>query len=290
MDRKLIVTHHAPDLDAITSCWLLKKFDTQHYGNAKFAFVNPGDTISETQLAELEFEPTEVVHVDTGLGEFDHHQPERGHVRTSASQLVLEHVTQVHPDLADDEALKLLVDFVTGIDHFEDAYWPDANHPRYNFMLHQIIKGLEFIELHDDDSQLHFGFTALEGTYSALKQHVAAEKILKEDADYFEIKEGRCMAAETKNDDVLKMAQKNGAVLVARKDPELGNVRVKARPDSELDLKDLHEAILKIDDTGSWYYHPSGKMLINGSRKHSDQQASPLSLAEITQLIKEIYG
>ena len=45
-ERKLIVTHHAPDLDAISSVWLLKRFDTQRYGTAKVAFVDPGKTIS----------------------------------------------------------------------------------------------------------------------------------------------------------------------------------------------------------------------------------------------------
>jgi len=44
--RKLLVTHHAPDLDAIGGIWLFKRFDALNYANAQVAFVDPGDTIS----------------------------------------------------------------------------------------------------------------------------------------------------------------------------------------------------------------------------------------------------
>lgn len=288
--RKLIVTHHAPDLDAIGSCWLLKTFDTQHYGDAKFAFVNPGETISDFELKKLEIDPSNVTHTDTGLGEFDHHQPERGHKFISASSLVYEYLCEIHPDLKQDRALQELVNFITQIDHFKDLYWPQADHTRYNFMLHQIIKGLEFIEYHNDDSQLHFGFTCLQGVYSALKQYLKALEILEKDAQYFEVKVGRCMAVESKNDETLKLAQKNGSVIAIRKDDKQGYIRIKARPDADLDLKALQEEIIKIDQIGNWFYHPSGKMLLNGSVKDRNKKPSPLSLQKIIELTKQVYG
>ncbi|MBT3249227.1 MAG: hypothetical protein HN846_02190 [Candidatus Pacebacteria bacterium] len=290
MNRKLIVTHHAPDLDAIGASWLLKTFDAQHYGNAKFAFVNPGSTIKSSEVEKLEIDTDDVTHVDTGLGKFDHHQPERGHDHSSAASLVFEYLCQIHPDLEDDHALDILVDFITEIDHFGEIYWPEADHDRYNFMLHEIIRGLEFVGIHNDESQLHFGFTCLDGIYSALKQHVKAKDILKNKAEYFQTKLGKCMAVETKNDDTLKLAQKYGAVIAIRKDSSGGHIRIKARPDAELDLKDLADEIKLIDSTGTWYYHPSGKMLINGSRKHRQQKASPLSLEQVIELVKKVYG
>ncbi len=290
MTRKLIVTHHAPDLDAIGASWLLKNFDTQHYGDAKFAFVNPGSTITASEVRRLEINPQNVVHVDTGLGEFDHHQPERGHDHISAASLVYDYLCRIHPDLKDDQALASLVTFITEIDHFDEIHWSEADHPRYNFMLHQIIKGLEFIELHDDDSQLHFGFICLEGVYSALKQHHKAEEILKTKAQYFEIKIGRCMAVETRNDDTIKLAQKHGAAIAIRKDSSQGHIRVKARPDVKIDLKELHQEIVKVDQEGTWYYHPSGKMLLNGSVKDRSQKPSSLSLEEVISLVKQVYG
>ncbi len=290
MIRKLIVTHHAPDLDAIGASWLLKSFDTQHYGDAKFAFVNPGEKITQSEIDELQISSDHVVHVDTGLGKFDHHQPERGHDHSSAASLVYEYICQIHPELKKDQALKLLVDFITEIDHFEEIYWPEADHPRYNFMLHQILRGLELIELHDDDSQLHFGFTCLDGVFATLKQHIRAKEILETKAKYFQIKLGKCMAVETRNDDTLKLAQQYGAIIAIRKDTSQGHIRIKARPDAKIDLKALADEIALIDSTGTWYYHPGGKMLINGSRKHRNQRPSPLSLEQIIKLTKKTYG
>lgn len=290
MARKLIVTHHAPDLDAIGAAWLLKTFDTQHYADAKFAFVNPGEKISSQEIARLQISPKDVTHVDTGLGRFDHHQPERGRQHVSAASLVHEYLCQLHPELEQDHALGILVDFITETDHFEEIYWPQADHYRYNFMLHQLIRGLEFLELHNDDSQLHFGFTCLDGTYANLKQQVKAKDILESKAEYFETRVGKCMAVETRNDDTIKLAQKQGCVIAIRKDPKEGHIRIKARPDAALDLKDVVVEIDKIDHVGTWYYHPSGKMLINGSRKHRDQQPSSLSLQEIITIIHKVYG
>lgn len=290
MTRKLIVTHHAPDLDAIGAAWLLKTFDSQHYADAKFAFVNPGEKISTPEIARLEISPKNVAHVDTGLGKFDHHQPARGHEHSSATSLVYEYLCQIHPELEQDHALDILVDFITEIDHFEEIYWSEADHYRYNFMLHQLIRGLEFTKLHDDDSQLHFGFTCLDAAYASLKQQVKAKDILESKAEYFETKVGKCMAVETRNDDTIKLAQKQGCVIAIRKDPKGGHIRIKARPDSDLDLKDVAEEINKIDQVGTWYYHPSGKMLINGSRKHRDQKPSPLSLQKVIGLIQKVYG
>lgn len=290
MTRKLIVTHHAPDLDAIGASWLLKSFDTQHYGDAKFAFVNPGQTIDSSEISKLQISSEDVVHVDTGLGKFDHHQPERGHDHSSASSLVYDYLCHLHPELSNDHALGLLVDFITEIDHFGEIYWPEANHFRYNFMLHQIIRGLEFVELHNDDSQLHFGFTCLDGVYAALIQHVKAKEILETKAQYFPIKLGECMAVETRNDDTLKLAQQYGSIIAIRKDTAQGNIRIKARPDAEIDLKALADEISLVDSEGTWYYHPGGKMLINGSKKHHNQNPSPLSLEQVIELIKKIYG
>src|SRR3989344_4995635 len=85
MTKYLLVTHHATDLDAITSVWLLKRFVTQKYGSAKVIFVNPGEQVSAQQIEELAIDPNNVVHVDTGWGEFDHHQPNRAKQNWSAS-------------------------------------------------------------------------------------------------------------------------------------------------------------------------------------------------------------
>jgi hypothetical protein len=290
MSRKLIVTHHAPDLDAVTSVWLLKRFDAQHYSNAKISFVNPGSQITLEEAEELGHQLHEVTHVDTGLGEFDHHQAENASDQICAATLVHDHCIKLHPELKDDEALKILVKFVTEVDHFKEIYWPEANDSKYHFMIHELIRGLEFFDPHNDESQIHFGMTCLDSAYAVITQRVKAEQIIEEKGQEFQIKAGKALALDTRNDDTLKMAQKMGYVLVVRKDTKLGHVRIKVRPDVELDLKALHEKILEVDKKGTWFYHASGKMLINGSVKHRNQTPSPLPLGEVVAIIKEIYA
>lgn len=290
MNRKLLVTHHAPDLDATGSVWLFKRFDAQHYANARVTFVNPGSTLTSDEAAQFEVAAEDIVHVDTGLGEFDHHQPDRGLQHISASSLVFDHLCQIHPELNDDQALRTLVEYITDVDHFGEINWPDASNPRYSFMIHELIRGLEFTEPHDDDSQLHFAMTCLDSAYGVLSQQMKALSLISQKGVTFHIPLGKVLTIETKNDDVLKVGQKQGCVLVVKKDSEEGHIRIKARPDVDIDLKPLADEIAKIDQVGTWYYHPSGKMLLNGSDKHRSQKPSPLEIEQIVVLIKKIYG
>lgn len=288
MERQLIVTHHAPDLDAIASVWILKRFDFKKYADAKIAFVNPGNTLSIDEATELKIELHNVTHVDTGLGRFDHHQPDHGSKRTSATMLVYEYVVGLDPNLEKDDALSILVEYVTQIDHFEEIYWPDAGSYRYAFMIHELIRGIEFTDPHNDESQMQFGIKCLESAYATLTQQVKAREIIAEKGSEFFIGKKKCLALETRNDDTIKMAQKQGYEFVVRKDSKLGNIRIKVRPDSDINLRALYDAILEIDQTGTWYFHPSGKMLLNGSIKHNNQKASKLDIYTIIKIAKEV--
>jgi hypothetical protein len=290
MKRRLIVTHHAPDLDAIGAVWMLKRFDTQHYGTAKVSFVDPGSTITAEDAEQLGFQLHEVTHVDTGFGEFDHHQPERGQEFVSATSLTYKHICNIHPDYVDNEALKAISEFVTEIDHFREIYWPESDHQRYSFMIHELVKGVEFYDPHNDDSQLQFGLQCLDSAYGVMTQRIKAEEIITQEGVPFECSAGKCLGIETSNDETIKLAQKQGYNIVIRKDPKLGNIRIKARPDANIDLKPVADAIEKVDSKASWYYHPSGKMLINGSRKHRNQKASQLPLKEVIGIITEVFS
>src|SRR4029079_6193017 len=76
---KIIVTHTAPDLDAVTSVWLLKRF-LPGWEEAKVEFVPAGSRRQGTKPGPEVEEPIEkynedeVIHVDTGIGRLDHHQ------------------------------------------------------------------------------------------------------------------------------------------------------------------------------------------------------------------------
>lgn len=286
----LLVTHHSPDLDAIAAVWLFKRFDAQSFAHAKVAFVNPGETLSAAEAAQFEAAPHEVIHVDTGMGEFDHHQPDRGLQYLSATQLVFDHLLQLHPELVQDKTLKTLVTFVTDVDQFAEINWPDAANPRYTLMIQELIHGLERQPDHDDLRQLEFGMKMLDAGYAVLSEHLQAQEELEFKGEIFALAAGSGVAIETSNDATIKLAQKDGHLLVIKKDPKTGNIRIKIRPDAAFDLSQLRDQIVQLDRVGSWYYHPSGRMLLNGSDKHRDQNASPLTLEQVTNLVKELYG
>ncbi len=288
--RKLIVTHHAPDLDAIGAVWLLKRFDPKNYADAKVAFVEPGERISLKAAREFGAELHEVTHVDTGLGRFDHHQPDRGKQYLCATSLVHDYLTSLDPNLKDNRPLQYLCDYITDIDHFAEINWLETGTPRESFAIYNLIRGLEFLEMYDDDSQLHFGLTCLDSAYAILVQYFKADEALEKRSRAAQYGSINCLYIESRNDDTIKLAQKRGYQLVVRKDPKQGHIRIKARPDSEIDLEPLYHAIKKKDQQGKWFFHPSGKMLLNGSSKHSNQQPSPLTLEEVSVMIKNIYG
>src|SRR5690349_2959409 len=133
---KLLVTHRAPDLDAIASVWMLRRFDARNFADAKLYFVNAGETIDLRTAADLGFSPEEITHTDTGKGQFDHHQAERGMLRVCATSLVYDYVCHIHPELGQDEALKYVSEFVTQIDHFEENAWDNATDLKNQFLIH----------------------------------------------------------------------------------------------------------------------------------------------------------
>ncbi|OGJ16377.1 MAG: hypothetical protein A2632_02760 [Candidatus Pacebacteria bacterium RIFCSPHIGHO2_01_FULL_46_16] len=288
--RRALVIHHAPDLDAIGGVWLFTRFELQDFGNAKVFFVNPGDILSPIEISKEELDPQDIFHVDTGRGQFDHHTVEKSSRSICATSLVYEYLSSKHLELSQDRALQSIVGFVTEVDHFGEIDWPEAENIRYSFMIHELIRGQELADQQSDERQLQFGLQCLDNAYNVLVNQHKAEEILSSQGQTFAIKAGKCLAITTKNDDVIKLAQKRGSTLVIRKDPNLGSVRIKVRPDSSMTLEKLYEAILSRDSMGSWYYHPSGKMLINGSRKQTLQKPTPLSLEEIIALVKELYA
>lgn len=287
---KLLVTHFAPDLDAISSVWMLKRFDERTYADAKLAFVNPGETIDLRTAADLGFSPEDVVHTDTGLGVFDHHQPERGMKRICATSLVYDYICSLHPDYKHDEALAYLSEYVTAIDHFEECEWENADDLKFQFLLQNIIEGVRLVGLHDDESMCQFVFTCLDGVYAALKEQLGAKSAIAEKARLFETKWGKAMAIESANDETIKLGQKQGFVLVVRKDPGKGNIRIKAVPHKNIDLTEVASAIKFKDPVGSWYFHPAKTMLLNGSSKSNRQVPSRMSLDEVVGIIKTVAG
>ncbi len=86
MSNKLIVTHMSPDLDAISSSWLIKRY-LPEWESADHDFVPAGQTLNGMQP---DSDPN-VIHVDTGLGRFDHHQLSE---KSSATKRVFDYLTE----------------------------------------------------------------------------------------------------------------------------------------------------------------------------------------------------
>lgn len=286
-DLRILATHQNPDLDAIGACWLFMRFDKQHFSQVEYYFVNAGDEIADDVLAAKGLRRDQVIHVDTGLGPFDHHQPDNT-LRDSATLRVYDYLLTKYPDYANNEALKRVVDFINDTDHFGSCYWPEADNDRYLFMLEEILNGLRSVRHFSDHELLEFGMVCLDGVLAAAKEFVAAISDLAHKTIEFDTRWGKAIGIENQNDEVVKLAQKRGWVLVVRKDQEKGHIRVKAIPDRGYDLTPIYEAIKQIDSVGTWYMHPSKTMLLNGSRKHAGQVASPLTLKQVIDLIKSI--
>jgi hypothetical protein len=283
---KLLVTHYSPDLDAIASCWVFKRFDSENYADAKFAYVNPGQTIDLRTAADLGFAREDITHTDTGLGIFDHHQPERGMKRVCATSLVYEYVCALHPELKEDKALAYLSDYVNAIDHFEEIYWENADDLKYQFLIQNLIDGLRLSGVTENDSIMYFGFECLDAAYASIREQIGASEALEEKGRMFETRWGRALAIETANDEAIKLGQKQGFCVVVRKDPGRGNIRIKAVPGKDIDLSPIYDAIIKRDTEGTWYFHPSKTMLLNGSSKTLDHKPTHLSLDEVMEIIR----
>lgn len=274
---KTIVTHFNPDLDAIASIWLIKRFLTG-WEKAEVAFVPAGKTLSD-ELADVN---PEVVHVDTGRGKFDHHQDQ---ARKPACGQVLEELKRAEDRFRYDEAAERLVDVVSEADLGGHIHWPESQTDRYEFSLDSLIAGLKK-QGFDDQKLIEWGLVLLDAIYATLKVKVGAEKILEAGLT-FETKWGQGIAFETANDMVLELAEKKEFSVAVRKDPKSGAVRIYARNDRGVDLTGVWEELQKKDPEATWFLHQSKCLLLNGSSKNPAMRATRLGLREVMEILRE---
>lgn len=282
---KKIVTHFAPDVDALTSVWLLKRF-LPDFKETEVAFVPAGKTLDHMVV---DSDPN-VLHVDTGMGILDHHQTDED---TCAARRTMEYIAaQVQSSQGKkykfpDEALVRLIDVVNDIDHFREIYFPNPTADFYDLGLVAILDGLKL--LYPDDSQklVEIGMTALDGIYKSFQNKVWAEEEIKETGVEFETKWGKGIGFETVNDEVIRLAQRQGYVIALRKDPKKNFVRIKGQPASAVDLTSCYNTYRKLDKEATWYLHISRKMVLNGSMKNPESKPTKLTLREIIEVLKK---
>ncbi|MEK7597679.1 MAG: hypothetical protein AAB441_03485 [Patescibacteria group bacterium] len=276
---KTIVTHLSPDLDAIASCWLIKKYLTD-WDSAEIKLVPAGTTLND----ELPDDNNNIIHVDTGMGKFDHHQTND---YTSAAKLVYKYL--IGRDLIEEReirALEKIVEYVNSTDHFAEVFYSEPDADRYDFMIRQLVDGLKVIS-REEAKLTEIIFQLLEAVLIVFKNKVSAEEEIK-NGYVFKSYLGRSIAIESKNEEAVKLALKKGFALVIRRHPEVGFTRIKTLPDKKFSLKKIYENILKIDKKGSWFFHISGHMLLNGSSGNPKLIPTSLSLNKIIEIVKGI--
>lgn len=276
---KTLVTHMSPDLDALMSSWLILRF-LPKWGEAELAFVPAGKTLNNMPP---DADPA-IIHVDTGMGKFDHHQTSE---YTCASKKVFEYLMEENLIPAKlQPSLERMTNFATEIDHFREIYYPEPASDKYVFLLSETIEGMKsvFQDYHDHAKAV---FPLLDGTLQQFRNKVRAEEELN-DGFIIQTTWGKGIVLECKNEEAMKVAMKNGYVIVARKDPDRGIVRFKTIPDPKYDLTDIYERVKKMDPNATWFLHASKHMLLNGSTKNPNSIPSKLTPQQLIEIIKKV--
>lgn len=277
---KTIVTHMAPDLDAISSAWLIKKY-LVGWHEAEMEFVPAGTTLNGAPPDE----DPDIIHVDTGLGMFDHHQLKDDNL--CAAKRVFNHLKEKKLIKEKDlRGVSKLIEYVTLIDNFKEVYFVNPTDDIYDFMLHQTIEGLKSIGK-NNHQVCEIVFDLLEASLRMLSNKIKAEEEIKKGL-IFESKWGKSLAMETGNEEAMKIALKQDFRIVIRKDPAKGNIRIKSFPDEKIDLAPVYEKVKELDPAATWFLHVSGHMLLNGSSKNPTSTPSKLPLSRVIEIIKEI--
>lgn len=297
---KIIVTHNAPDLDAVTSVWLIRRF-LPGWEEAEVRFVPAGQRLEGTRPGpEVEnaievMGENEVIQVDTGLGPLDHHQVSNDKVCGAsltwdfvrANNNLFKNPPESNRIIEKEEAISRIVQVVVEDDHFKEVFWPDPTADYFEFFMHSVIDGIKLAKPGDDIYCVNFSNECLDYILHNFENRIWAEKEIKENSTQFESRWGKALALETINDDVIKLSQKSGYSVVVRKDPRKGYVRIKASPAFDVDLTNTYEQLKKMDPEATWFLHVGKKMLLNGTPKNPKMVPTKLKLEEIVNILKK---
>ncbi|MFN8534911.1 MAG: hypothetical protein U0556_15345 [Dehalococcoidia bacterium] len=263
-----IVSHLSPDLDSITATWIVLRFGG--LAGADVAFVRAGTTL-DGQLADSD---PAVVHVDTGFGRFDHHQPEVAAPDVCASSLA---ANALAPD---DRALRRLVAYVVEVDNGRQPT-EEALHP---FAATGLIHGLNQAYPDDPERVMRTMLPLLDAWYQVAQTEADAEDDLAR-AEWFETPWGPGVALAERAGGTQQHAYAHGAVLYVSRSPE-GWHRLTARGGTNVDLREVAEIIRQREPDVDWYLHPSNKLLLNGSKKAPPAVLTRLSLDDLVAFVR----
>lgn len=277
---RLIVTHLNPDQDALSSVWLIRRYYPGYQDEVDYAFVPAGSTYRNLPV---DTDP-EIVHVDTGLGIFDHHQIAE---KICAFGRILDYLMKHHHiPVYDITALARMHKVINDYDNFLNVYYPEVTADYQEFTLDQITSGLIHTDLHDVD-KVRITLPIFDAILQTMKNKIKAEKNLSEGVEFDTRIFGRAIVMENTNNESMKFAQKRGYGLVGRKDPKLGNIRIVCLPKDEYDLTPIYKLIRAEDHEGTWFFHQSKHMLINGSNVNPTMKPSPITTARLIEILRQ---
>ena len=186
-----------------------------------------------------------------------------------------------------------MIKFVVGVDHFQEIFRPEPLADYQDFSVVNILDGLKLEKPGQDEFFVDFISDCLDALLHDFENKVWSEREIKSNSTEFDTKWGKGLGLETINDSVIKMAQLMGYVVVVRRDPRKGYVRIKARPNTPgeekgIDLTNVYEKLSKIDPQATWFLHVSKKMLLNGTPKNPKMKPTKMSLNAIIEVLKTI--
>ncbi|MFO0703517.1 MAG: hypothetical protein U0525_02215 [Patescibacteria group bacterium] len=277
---KTIVTHINPDQDALSSVWLIRKYYPGFQGDdVEYGFVAAGQTYKKMVV---DSDP-DIVHVDTGLGRFDHHQiPEK----LSAFKRIYEEGLKNNwfPSY-DINALGRMCGVINAYDNFQEVYFPNPTADYFDFTLDQAISGLIHTKM-PDAKKVEITLPFFDSILQVVKNKIKAETNVKEGIEFETKAFGKSLVMSNTNNDSMKYAQKLGFQLVARKDPEKGIIRIVCVPNDSYDLTPIRDLIVGEDKVGTWFLHQSRHMLLNGSLVNPTMVPSPITFERLVEILR----
>ena len=261
-----VVTHQNPDLDACMAVWLLTRFvlPTKSY---ELRFLPVGEGLRSLQGCDPQF----TIVVDTGGGEFDHHDSEE--YACAASLIFRKH------HLA-GEALERMVQYALEVDHGRILQSNVGS-----FDLVNIIEGLNRLNPDNPESVVQSVMSSLDGVHSSLVDMVAAEQELKE-GYRFKCIWGDGIGIVTSNKKTRYLAHRQGFVVFVFVDPVEGFRGFAAPGLSNVDFHSVYLRIKEIEPNSDWFLHSSRQLLLCGSRKSPGKILSSLSLEQLINLVR----
>lgn len=260
-----IVGHLAPDLDCLTAIWMLVRFGGA--ANAELQFVPAGATLYG---GPPDSDPS-VIHVDTGGGRFDHHQPHAHD--TCASELVRRAVAPA------DAALERMIQRVGRLDR---AAAPSDEHGPFNVTA--LIDGLNRLFPTNPQHVACTMLANLDAWYENEARQMRMEAAFADRIE-FETPWGLGIAMESEEGGSSRLAYSRGAVLYVYRDRH-GWMGVAAQSRSSVDLSAVYADLRRVDKQADWYLHPNRRLLLCGTAKAPPRVPSGLTLAELVRVIQ----